>query len=60
VSERAPRIDSAFGKQPWELALMLGLNRGGKRPAGAIDFDATHPLNDVVDELLRLTDSEHT
>jgi gluconate kinase len=34
--------------------LMLELNRSDERPAGAIDVDATQPLNQVVDELLRL------
>jgi hypothetical protein len=43
----------------WELgaeaiALMLELNRSDEKPAGAIDVDATQPLNKVVDELLRL------
>jgi gluconate kinase len=36
------------------LELMLTLNRSEERPAGAIDVDATQPLNQVVDELLRL------
>jgi gluconate kinase len=43
----------------WELGteaieLMLELNRRDEKPAGAIDVDATQPLNQVVDELLRL------
>ena len=43
----------------WELGpeaieLMLELNRSGEKPAGAVDVDATQPLNQVVDELLRL------
>jgi hypothetical protein len=33
---------------------MLKLNRSDEKPAGAIDVDATQPLNQVVDELLRL------
>jgi gluconate kinase len=33
---------------------MLALNRGGERPDGAIDVDATQPLHQVVDEVLRL------
>ncbi len=49
------RTDNTFGKQPWELELMLELNRSDEKPAGAIDIDATQPLNEVVDELLRLT-----
>jgi broad-specificity NMP kinase len=34
--------------------LMLRLNRSDEKPAGAIDVDATRPLDQVVDELLRL------
>jgi hypothetical protein len=41
--------------EPGEVERMLELNRSNERPAGAIDVDATQPLNDVVDELLRLT-----
>jgi hypothetical protein len=37
------------------VELMLELNRSEERPAGAIDIDATQPLSQVVDELLRLT-----
>ena len=33
---------------------MLRLNRSGEKPAGAEDGDATQPLDQVVDELLRL------
>jgi gluconate kinase len=36
------------------VELMLALNRSDDGPAGAIDVDATQPLNQVVDELLRL------
>jgi hypothetical protein len=36
------------------VELMLKLNRSGERLAGAIDIDATRPLDQVVDELLRL------
>jgi hypothetical protein len=36
------------------VELMLRLNRSDEKPAGAIDVDATQPLNQVVDELLRL------
>jgi hypothetical protein len=35
---------------------MLELNRKGERLAGAMDVDATRPLDQVVDELLRLAD----
>ncbi len=38
------------------VELMLELNRSGETPAGAIDLDATRPLDQVVDELLRWTD----
>jgi hypothetical protein len=33
---------------------MLMLNRSDEKPAGAVDVDATQPLRQVVDELLRL------
>jgi hypothetical protein len=36
------------------VELMLALNRSGEKPAGAIDIDASRPLQHVVDELLRL------
>jgi gluconate kinase len=36
------------------VELMLTLNGSDEKPAGAIDVDATQPLNRVVDELLRL------
>ena len=48
------RTDNDFGKQPEEVEIMLTLNRRDEKPAGAIDVDATQPLNQVVDELLRL------
>jgi hypothetical protein len=48
------RTNNDFGKQPEELELMLTLNRSDARPAGAIDLDATQPIHQVVDELLRL------
>ena len=38
------------------VELMLELNRRGERLAGAIDVDATQPLDQVVNELLRLSD----
>lgn len=38
------------------VELMLKLNQSGERLAGAIDIDATRPLDQVVDELLRLAD----
>src|SRR5947209_14885215 len=48
------RTNDDFGKQPEELELMLMLYRSDEKPAGAIDVDATQPLDQVVDELLRL------
>jgi thymidylate kinase len=50
------RTNNDFGKQPEELELMLRLNRSDEKPAGAKDVDATQPLDQVVDELLRLAD----
>jgi hypothetical protein len=50
------RTNNDFGKQPDELELMLTLNRSDEKPTGAIDVDATQPLHQVVDELLRLAD----
>jgi hypothetical protein len=48
------RTNNEFGKQPEEVERMLRLNRSDEKPAGAIDLDATQPLHQVVDELLRL------
>jgi hypothetical protein len=48
------RTNNDYGKQPEEAELMLRLNRSNEKPAGAIDVDATRPLDQVVDELLRL------
>ena len=48
------RTNNEFGKQPEEVELMLRLNRSDEKPAGAIDVDASQPLRQVVDELLRL------
>ena len=50
------RTDNDFGKQPEEVEIMLKLDRRDEKPAGAIDVDVTQPLNQVVDELLRLAD----
>jgi hypothetical protein len=54
------RTNNDFGKQPEELELMLTLNRNDEKPAGAIDVDATQPLDQVVDEVLRLADCRTT
>jgi hypothetical protein len=48
------RTNNEFGKQPEEVELMLRLNRSDEKPAGAIDVNATQPLPQLVDELLRL------
>src|SRR5258708_6532624 len=50
------RTNNDFGKQPADVELMLRLNRSDEKPAAAIDVDATQPLQQVVDELLRLAD----
>ena len=50
------RTNNDYGKEPEEVELMLRLNRSDEKPAGAIDVDATHPLDQVVDGLLRLAD----
>jgi hypothetical protein len=50
------RTNNDYGKQPDEVELMLRLNRSDEKPAGAINVDATQPLHQVVDELLRLAD----
>jgi gluconate kinase len=44
--------DWPLGREGVEL--MLELNRSDTGPAGAIDVDATRPLEQVVDDLLRL------
>src|SRR5919202_1446696 len=48
------RTNNDFGKHPVELERMLRLNRSGAKPTGAIDIDGTQPLDDVVDEVVRL------
>jgi hypothetical protein len=48
------RTNNDFGKQPEELELMLRLNRSDEKPTGAVDVDAARPLDQVVDEVLRL------
>lgn len=48
------RTNNEFGKEPEEVELMLRLNQANEKPAGSIDIDATQPLEQVVDELLRL------
>jgi len=48
------RTSNEYGKQSEEAEFMLTLNRRDEKPAGAIDVDATQPLQRVVDEVLRL------
>lgn len=48
------RTNNDFGKRTEDLELMLERNRSGERPAGAVDVDATRPLDQVVDDVLRL------
>ena len=50
------RTNNDYGKQPEEVERMLRLNRSDEKPAGAIDADAIQPLEQVVDEVLRLAD----
>jgi len=50
--------DWSLGQEGVEL--MLELNQSDKGPAGAIDVDATQPLEQVVDELLRLATVERS
>jgi hypothetical protein len=54
------RTNNEFGKQSEEVELMLRLNRSDEKPAGAIDVDATEPLDQVVDEVLRLANCRTT
>jgi hypothetical protein len=37
---------------------MVELNRSDQGPAGAIDVDATRPIDQVVDEVIRLASGE--
>lgn len=48
------RTADDWGLGPEAIELMLELNRSDEKPAGAIDVDATQPVKQVVDELLRL------
>lgn len=48
------RTSADWDMGPDTIALMLELNRRGEKPEGAVDVDATRPLEVVVDELLRL------
>jgi gluconate kinase len=51
------RTADDWGLGPEAIELMLELNRSDEKPTGAIDVDATQPLNQVVDELLRVSNS---
>jgi hypothetical protein len=48
------RTEDDWPLGPEGVELMLTLNRSDAKPAGAIDVDATRPLPDVVDDVLRL------
>ncbi len=48
------RTDDDWPNGQEGVEVMLRLNRNDPKPAGAIDVDATQPLDKVVDELLRL------
>jgi hypothetical protein len=50
------RTNNDTGKEPDELERILEQNRNGEKPAGAVDLDATRPLDVVVDEILRLAE----
>jgi hypothetical protein len=52
--EQRTEADWSLGQEGVELT--LAFNRSGEKPAGAIDIDATQPLEQVVDEVLRLAD----
>ncbi|MFL5950099.1 MAG: nucleoside kinase [Gaiellaceae bacterium] len=54
--EERTDADWALGQEGVEL--MLALNRNGEKAAGAVDVDATQPLQQVVDEVLRLALAE--
>ena len=49
-----PRTADDWEVGPGAVELMLELNQHDEGPPGAIDVDATQPLDQVVDELLRL------
>jgi hypothetical protein len=48
------RTNNDYGKRPEELELMLELNRRDEKPAGAVDVDATQPLDRLVDVVFLL------
>jgi hypothetical protein len=48
--------DWPLGREGVEL--MVELNRSDQGPAGAIDVDATRPIDQVVDEVIRLACGE--
>lgn len=52
----ARRTDDDWPLGDEGVELMLELNRRGERLDGAIDVDATRPVDQVVDELLGLAD----
>lgn len=55
-----PRTEDDWPLGQEGVELMLELNQRGERLAGAIDVDATQPLDQVVDELLRLVGPDNS
>ena len=55
---RRTEADWALGQEGVDLA--LALNRQDERTPGAIDVDATRPLQEVVDDVLRLAGCSET
>lgn len=53
----AERTNNDYGKDLDELELMLALNRRDAKAAGAVDVDATRPVAEVVDDVLRFAGS---
>lgn len=55
-SRLASRPVDEFGSRPEEMEFVLGLWRSrAEIPAGAVSVDATPPLAEVVDAVVRLT-----
>lgn len=55
----AVRPDDEFGRGPEERALVLRVHETREDlPAGAVSIDATRPISDVVDEILRYVEGD--
>jgi hypothetical protein len=50
-----PRTDGEWGSQPAERDLVVRLHRTGEDVPDGVVVDATRPLSEVVDEILRRT-----